>query len=740
MNSARAICSIGLMLVIAAVHAEKLTFERLRADPPVSGPVVLGLKVAPDGKRVTYLKGRDDNQDVLELWQFEAKTGTHRLLLRAEDLAPGETKITAEEQARRQRARIRQTGITRYDYDETGRHLIVPLGGDLYVYDLATRDVVAITGGGARIDPKLSPSGDRVAFVRERDLWTRELADGRETRLTASESDTVVNGLAEFIAQEEMGRFDGFWWSPDGTRIAFIQYDEAPVNILERVAIGGDGATLTKQRYPLAGTPNVRVRIGIAELASHETRWIDLGTDSDIYIPLLRWNLDGSRLFVERETRSQRQLDLLGVDPRSARVTRLIRETSSTWINLSDDLKPLTDGRFLWSSERSGFRHVYLYDADGANVVALTAGDWVVDEIACVDEKGRQVYFTGWRDDPLERHLYRAGFDAKKPDRPERVSDGAGTHRIAAAKDCSLYADTFASPNQPPQASLHDKTGKRLTWLLENRIDAQHPYAPYLDSHVIPEFGTLEAEDGSALHYSLFRPPDFDPSKRYAAVVFVYGGPGVQNVRRTWGPLDAQIYAAAGFVVFTLDNRGSAGRGHAFESPIHRQLGDIETRDQLAGVRYLKTLPFIDATRIGVKGWSYGGYMTLMLLAKGGKDIAAGFAGAPVTDWRLYDTHYTERYLDTPELNDVGYTASSVFPYLEGIDGALLLMHSMADDNVFFTNSTKLMQALQRAGKPFELMTYPGETHFITNRSARLHADLTGLRFFEHHLKGSEER
>jgi dipeptidyl-peptidase-4 len=308
-------------------------------------------------------------------------------------------------------------------------------------------------------------------------------------------------------------------------------------------------------------------------------------------------------------------------------------------------------------------------------------------------------------------------------------------HSIAAANDCSLFADTFSSAEQPPQVSLHARDGAQLAWLFENRLDAGHPYAPYLETHVRPEFGTLEADDGSVLYYRIHRPSDFDPGASYPAIVQVYGGPLSQQLSRGWGPLSAQVYADAGYVVFTLDNRGSFRRGVAFEAWLKGRFGDIEVRDQLRGIEFLSALPYVDADRIGVTGWSYGGYMALMLLAQGGERIAAAVAGAPVTDFRLYDTHYTERYLGLPDENADGYELTSVFPWLDGIEGELLLVHGMADDNVFFTNSTKLMQALQQSNTEFELMTYPGETHFIRDRTSRLHADETMLRFFDRHLK-----
>ena len=727
-----------LAIACAAAAAEKLDFERLHADPPLSGSAVQGLIVAPDGARVTFLLPRSDNQDILDLWQLEIGAAQARVLLRAEDLVSGAVELTAEEEARRQRLRIRAGGITDYSYDDTGERLLIPLAGNLYIYSFGSGEITAISDDAARVNPRISPNGAQVAFVRERDLWVRRLRDGTETALTHTGNGSLANGLAEFIAQEEMGRLEGFWWSPDSQRIAFIEFDESEVHILERVAIGGDGATLTRQRYPLAGTDNVAVRVGIVDVESGNIVWVDTGSDRDIYIARVGWNTDGSQLFVQRQPRSQQQLDLLSVDPRSGDATTMLSETSSTWINLHDDLKPLSDGRLLWSSERTGFRHIYLYDARAREAVAVTQGEWLVDEIECVDTDAGYVYFTGWRDDPLTAALYRAHLDADTPTEPERVSARDGWHSVAAAADCSIYVDTFSTPEQPAQVSVHDRDGRQIEWLRENALDDDHPYAPYLDTHVVPDFGSLIVEDGTELFFRLYRPDDFDPSETYPAIVLVYGGPHVQRVRRDWGPLSAQIYADAGFVVFALDNRGSYRRGTEFESHLHALMGDIETRDQLDGVRYLGGLPYVDARRIGVQGWSYGGYMTLMMLAKGGELIAAGSAGAPVTDWRLYDTHYTERYLLTLQENEDGYERSSVFPFLGGIRGELQLIHGMADDNVFFTNSTKLMQALQQANQPFELMTYPGETHFIRNRASRLHADQIALRFFERHLKGPD--
>ncbi|MEL6759550.1 MAG: S9 family peptidase [Myxococcota bacterium] len=716
--------------------AKRLTFERLHSDPPLEGELALGPEVSPGGSRVLYQKPREGNSEILDLWQFIPASGEHTELLRAEDLVEGQRELSDEEKARLERERISKSGITHYSFSETGEQVLVPLAGQLFVVRLSDRTITAIRGDETKLDPRLSPDGSRVAFVQDSDLYVQRLDANRANRLTRDGSKTVVNGLAEFIAQEEMDRGRGFWWSPTGDRIAFIQYDESPVRLVDRVAIGGDGATLTQQRYPLAGTENVKARVGVVTLTG-KTTWVELGDDADIYIARVDWNADGSGLFVQRLDREQERLELLSVDPETGESRVLIEESSSTWVNLHDDLHPLDDGRFVWSSERSGFRHVYIYGADGSTVTPATDGSWAVDKVHCVDEEAELVYFSAWRTDPTVRDLYRAPLDGSLSGNPERVSTGEGSHSVAAAEDCSLYLDTFSSPSQPPQTGLYDHTGKRLAWLTENALDDDHPYTPYLASHSETFFGTLPAEDGTPLHYKITRPHDFDAQQRYPVVVNVYGGPHVQRVKRAWNLKD-QVWADLGYVVFTLDNRGSARRGHAFEAHLHRRLGDIEVRDQVAGVDFLKKKPFVDGDRIGVYGWSYGGYMAAMLLAKSDGAFAAGVVGAPVIDWRLYDTCYTERYLDHPEDNPDGYAQSSVLTALDGIDEPLLLIHGMADDNVVFTNSTRLMQDLQRAGKRFELMTYPGETHFFHDRRARLHNAENVASFFARHLQSGE--
>jgi dipeptidyl-peptidase-4 len=349
--------------------------------------------------------------------------------------------------------------------------------------------------------------------------------------------------------------------------------------------------------------------------------------------------------------------------------------------------------------------------------------DFRARAIKAIDEKHRLIYFAATEKSPLERHLYRTSLDTHDPHRAVRITQEDGVHGVAMSRGAEFYIDNFTSSTQPPQVGLHKGDGGLIAYLVENRLDARHPDAPYAADNSTPEFGTLAAKDGQLLEYRLFKPAHFDPAKRYPAIVEVYGGPGVQRVLDTWmGASFTQILTRAGYVVFQLDNRGSAFRGTAFQAPIRGRLGEVEVADQVHGAKWLATQSYVDPARLGVWGWSYGGYMTLMLMFKAPDVFHAGISGAPVTDWTLYDTHYTERYLERPSDNAAGYEASSVLPYAKDLTGKLLVIHGMADDNVLFLHSTKLFRRLQDLGKPFEVMVYPGAKHGLLRQHDGRHA------------------
>ncbi|SDR20134.1 dipeptidyl-peptidase IV Serine peptidase. MEROPS family S09B [Pseudoxanthomonas sp. CF385] len=713
---------LALMTVATALpaHAEKLTLEAITGSAPLSGPTLTKPQIAPDGTRVTFLRGKDSDRNRLDLWEYDVASGQTRLLVDSSVVLPGEEVLSDEEKARRERQRIAAlSGIVDYQWSPDGKALLFPLGGELYVYDLAKTGKAAVrkltNGGGFATDPKLSPKGGYVSFIRDRNLWVIALADGKEVQLTRDGSDTIGNGVAEFVADEEMDRHTGYWWAPDDSAIAFSRIDETPVPVQKRYEVYPDRTDVVEQRYPAAGDHNVLVQLGvIAPKTGATPRWIDLGKNPDIYLARVDWR-DPQRLTFQRQSRDQKTLELIEATLATGQQRTLVTETSKTWVPLHSDLRFLKDGRFLWSSERSGFEHLYIASEDGAKLTALTQGEWVVDGLLAIDEAAGLAYVSGTRDGATETHVYAVPLAGGEP---RRLTQAPGMHAAAFARNASVYVDSWSSDTTLPQIELFKADGTKLATLLANDVtSASHPYAKYRAAHQTTTYGTLTAADGTTpLHYSLIKPANFDPKKKYPVVVFVYGGPAAQTVTRAWpGRSDAffnQYLAQQGYVVFSLDNRGTPRRGAAFGGALYGRQGTVEVDDQLRGVAWLKSQPFVDPARIGVYGWSNGGYMTLMLLAKHDEAYACGVAGAPVTDWALYDTHYTERYMDLPKANEAGYREASVFTHVDGVGaGKLLLIHGMADDNVLFTNSTKLMSELQKRGTPFELMTYPGAKH-----------------------------
>nr|WP_010133566.1 DPP IV N-terminal domain-containing protein [Microbulbifer agarilyticus] len=716
------------------LSAESLTIDRIFSDPALSGTSPRALQYSPDGSRVTFLKGRENDYNRYDLWEYSLQDGKTRVLVDSDTLHQGEETLSDEEKARRERQRIFGSGIMEYSWSKDGKSLLFPLAGDVFYYALSDGKPKRLTQTEAfETDVRVSPKGNFVSFIRDQNIYVVDLKTGKERQLTADGKGPIKNGMAEFVAQEEMGRMTGYWWAPDEERIAYLQVDESPVDEVTRSEIYADRIEMISQRYPAAGRPNVTVKLGVLDLTSGQTQWLDLGKDQDIYIPRVQWARD-DLLSYQWQNRSQQQLALRFVDIPSGDTRDVLVESSDTWVNLFDDLRFLKDSeRFIWSSEKDGFKHLYLYDFDGKQLAQLTGGEWAIDELEALDEESGKVYFSGRKDTPLERHLYVTNLEGSG--KIEKVSSRAGMHQFEFAGDASGYIDTYSNPTTPPQVSLHAVDGKRVTWLQENKVQEGHPLHPYMADWIAPEFGEIAAPEGHTLYYRMYKPADFDPKKTYPTMVFLYGGPHVQLVTNSWDRPFNQFMAQQGYVVFTLDNRGSANRGKKFEDPIYQKMGVVEVVDQVTGVKFLRTLPFIDPERIGVFGHSYGGYMALMSMFKAGDYFKAGISGAPVTDWGLYDTHYTERYMGNPNQVPAAYEASSVFPYAENLKGPMLIYHGMADDNVLFTNTTKLIKQLQDSGQQFELMTYPGKKHSLRGKETRKHWYQMMKDFFDRTLK-----
>ena len=714
----------------------QLTLERVFASPNLGGSAPRALKLSPDGKLLTSLRARGDDRERFDLWAVDTDTGDTRMLVDSTKFGGGD--LSEAEKMQRERARIGGSkGIIAYEWAADSKSLLVPLDGDIYLanVDGSTRRLTSTPQG--ELDATISPKGAFVSFVRDQNFYVTDLASGTERRLTRDGGGTLSWGLAEFVAQEEMDRTKGAWWSPDDARIAVARVDESGVAIVSRAAIGADGTKVFDQRYPRAGAANAKVQLFVMRNDGTGLARVDLGTNDDIYLARVDWAPDGKTLYVQRQSRDQKTLDLLRVDPATGASSVVFTERAKTWLNLHDNFRALADGSLLWSSERDGFSHLYRFNA--GKWTQLTRGAWNVRNIISVDEANGRIVFVGNRETPVENQLYSVSISGGPLTQLSESGWWTCARGGARAESCTARGGrmivTRSNQLQPEQAFLADMDGKRVAWIDENKVEGDHPYAPYRAAHVPATFGTIKAADGSVLHTKLLKPMMPDGGKAPVLVV-VYGGPGAgRQVTNTWGSPIEQYLVQQGWAVFSVDGRGTPDRGKAFEDQIYRAMSSVEVQDQLVGIDWLKAQPWVDPKRIAVYGWSYGGYMTLRLLQSAPGIFAAGVSGAPVTKWELYDTHYTERYMGMPQDAGAAYAKADPLTYTDKISDPLLLIHGMADDNVVFENSTALMAKLQVAGKPFETMVYPGQTHRVAGPGVSVHLWRTILNFLDRNVQ-----
>ena len=725
--------------------AATLSFERVYASPSLAGPAPRGVRLSPDGRWLTLLRPRTEDRERYDLWGYDRQGGQWRMLVDSLKLSAGRA-LSEAEKMQRERARIGDLkGIVSYEWSADGKGLLVPLDGDLYLAspEGAVRPLVT---GEAVLAPQLSPGGHFLSFLRDGRLWVAPVATGASEGQVPSasspcaisppeSSSTVHWGEAEFVAQEEMGRMAGHWWSPDARHIAVERFDEAGVGVVTRAAIGAGGTTTFDQRYPVAGSANVAVSLWVMKPDGSSRVEVDLGSEPDIYLARVDWSPDSGTLYVQRQNRAQTRLDMLSVDPATGHARVLFSEQAApgSWITLTDHYRFLKDGSLLWWSQRDGHAHLYLFthaNGQSGHWRQLTHGDWEVTGLVGVDEKAHRVFFTATKDDQLAPQVYALSLAA--PAHIDRLTDLAYVNAASMDRAGHTLVISRSSASQPPQVYIADGQGHRLEWVEENRLDASHPLAPYLPAWRAPTFGTLTAADGSTLHWRMITPP-MVAGQRYPVFFEHYGGPGVQVVDRGWGGALAQAIVARGYIWFELDNRGSAARPVAFQRQIARAMGTVEVADQLAGAAYLKSLPFVDGGKIATYGWSYGGYLTLKMLEAHPAVFAAGIAGAPVTRWELYDTHYTERYLGDPRADPEVYARAGALQDAAQIRDPLLLIHGMADDNVVFENSSELIARLQAQAVPFEMMLYPGYTHRVSGPRVGPHLWNTIFAFLARH-------
>jgi len=713
-----------------AEAAPTLTLERVFASPGLDGPAPRAVKLSPDGRWLTLLRNRPDDRERYDLWGYNTTGGGEwRMLVDSEKLGSGR-ELSEDEKMQRERARVAGLkGIITYQWASDSTGVLVPLDGDLFLARIDGSVLRLTDTEETELNPKLSSKGGYVSFVRDRQLWVG--AVGAEAApVTPKEGELIRWGEAEFVAQEEMHRMEGYWWSPDETRLVVQRTDEAPVGIVTRAAIGATGTKVFDQRYPVAGSDNAVVDLFVIDPDGGNKVQIDLGPERDIYVARVDWAADGSAIYVQRQNREQTVLDMLKVDPKTGASTIWFTETAARpdyWINLSDNYRFLKDGSLLWWSERSGYGQFYRFD--GKAWTQLTSGTAPASHLVGVNE-AEGAFFFRRIDDVLTGQIYRASL--AEASAPQRLTDPAFTYAASMDGAGRNLILTRSAPNQPPQHLLADNAGQPVMWIEENALGDSHPYAPYLAAHAMPEFGTIPAEDGTPLHWMMLK-PRMEPGKRYPVFFSHYGGPGPQMVTKGWGGTLAQAIVQKGYIYFVLDNRGSANRGVDFEQPIYRAMGGVEVRDQKKGAEFLKSLDFVDPDKIGIYGWSYGGYMTLKQLQADPGLYAAGISGAPVTRWELYDTHYTERFMGDPRQVPEAYDKASAIPDATKITDPLLLIHGMADDNVVFENATEIISVLQEHNRPFEMMLYPGYTHRVSGPQIGPHVWNSIFRFLAAH-------
>jgi dipeptidyl-peptidase-4 len=720
-----------ILLLAASAFAQKqpITLETLstagrgggRSGARLGGPS----SWMPDGRSFLFHQGSS-------LMLYDAAAKSSKLLI---DTTPIEEAAVAVPPAdgptdwTNRRARLAGLQLS-----ADGKSILYSAGGDLFLIHTDTAKWQQLTRTPVpELDAKLSPDARMVAFRRGWDLYTVDVASLKETRLTRDGTDTLRNGIPDWVYPEELTLGTGFWWSPDSKSLCYLQFDSSREPVFPHADLLGTRAFAEPERYPQAGENNPDVRLGVIAAAGGPTRWLEVGDARNAYlIARAGWMPNARSVYILRLNRVQNKLEMLSIDVASDQATTVFQESDPYWINIEGDIEFLKDGlRFLWTSQRDGgFRHIFLYSNDGKTVKQLTKGNWEVTAINAVDEAeaGGRLYYTSSQPNPTERNLYSIKLDGTGL---RQLTAPGYTHSVSMSPAGAYYLDTYSNLTTPPRTTLHSGDGRELGVYRESDRTQADEY------DIRPtEIVSFKGPGGFDFYARFIKPAGFVPGKKYPVIVNVYGGPGVGSpIRNAWSGIGMdQVYAHKGYVVWQCENRGISGRGHNFETAVYHQLGVTELADQVAGVQYLISLGFADPARIGITGTSFGGFMTINAMLNAPGVFHAGVAGAPVTNWINYDTIYTERYMGLPKDNPDGYRDTALPPKAANLKGKLLIFHNLEDDNVLFQSTLQMTNALQLAGKLFEFMLYPQKTHGVTGTASRQLQRMT-LDFFDRALQ-----
>ncbi len=699
---------------VEAQQKKEITFQHI-FDDTFSPSGIQSVNWMQDGQFYTALEQTEDD---IELRKYNILTGDYEVLVTSSDL-------NVEE---------RDKPIKIQDYQFSADETKIMIKTDVeqiwrrstrenyFIYDLETGETQKLTQSDEKQQyARLSPSGEKAAFVQDNNLYLVNLETGEEKAITTDgKFNHIINGATDWVYEEEFGFARAWYWSPDGEKIAFYRFDESHVKEFFMTDWGNLYPGLTRFKYPKAGKENSVVKIGIYDLGSEEITWMDIGSENDQYIPRINWTQNSNTLAIRRMNRLQNKQDLMLADVNTGKTEIIKTETSDAWIDVNDDLKFLENGeQFIYTSEESGSNHIYLYNMSGEPVRQITQGDWEVTNYLGFNEESGKIYYVSTEDSPLQRHVYSINVDGSEK---QKLSKGEGWNNINMSRDFKYYIQTFSGPQSSPQYTLHEADGEQVRILEDNKA-----LQDTLSKFAMPTKEFIEVPlQQATLNGYILKPHDFDPSEKYPVLFYVYGGPGSQTVTKSFGSGQRAMWhrylTEQGYIVVSVDNRGTGARGRDFEKQVYKKLGQYEVEDQIDAAKYLiENHDYLDKSRVGIWGWSYGGYMSSLVLAQGGDIFNTAIAVAPVTSWRFYDTIYTERFMQTPQMNPSGYKKGSPITYADQIDGNYLLVHGTGDDNVHFQNSVELINKLVEEDVQFETMYYPNRSHGIYGENTREH-------------------
>lgn len=601
-----------------------------------------------------------------------------------------------------------------------------------YIYDRETRNALELSTGKQRL-AQFSPDATKVAFVRENNIFIKDLKSDLETQVTTDgEMNKIINGATDWVYEEEFAFDNGFQWNSNGTKIAFYRFNEEAVPEFSMDMFSALYPSQTRFKYPKAGEANSTVEIFIYDVASNKIVEAAIETEDEFYIPRIKWTKNENILSVQRMNRHQNNLDFILVNANDGSAKTIFTETDEAYIDVTDNLTFLNDGEhFVWTSEKSGYNHIYLYNLKGKQVRKITKGDYEITDFYGVDESTNTVYFASAERSAMHRDVYSVQLNGRNK---RMLTNRVGTNSATFSTSYKYFINQHSDANTPYHFSLFDATGTEVRTLKDNAT-LNETLGNYALS--TKEFFNFETTEGVNLNAWMMKPHDFDATKEYPVFMYLYGGPGSQQVTDAWGGsnfLWFQMLTQQGYIVACVDNRGTGARGAEFKKCTYQQLGKLETQDQIEANRHLASLPYVDGSRIGIFGWSYGGYMSSLCLLKGADDFKMAIAVAPVTNWRYYDSIYTERYMRTPQENASGYDDNSPINHVEKLKGKYLLVHGSADDNVHYQNTMEMTTALVNANKQFDLFIYPNKNHGIYGGYTRLHLFTKMTNFIKENL------